>query len=122
MAQPVRIKGLRETLRAADRAGKDTKREVNKTFRKVGEVIRVPWRGELERFGSKTAGGLRTRVRQRGVSVEQTRRKTSIPARRRPNFGPLQQDIGDQVADREEDRVEDEFDQALDRVAANFDK
>lgn len=122
MADTVRIHGYREFVRACDRAGKETKREVRRTFRKVGEVVRVPWRADLQRFGPRTATGLRTIVRTRGVTVEQTRRKSGNEARQRPNFGPLQQRFGDTVAIQREGQVVREMEHAIDTVADHFDR
>jgi hypothetical protein len=122
MAKEVRLQGYRELLKACDKGPKDVKKEVRSTFRKVGEVIRVPWRTSLERYGQKTATGLRTSVSQRGVAVRQSRRKSAVESRRRPNFGRLQQDLGDQILLREIGRIEGEFNDAIDKVADNFER
>ena len=122
MAKEVRLIGYRELLRACDQGPKDVKKEVRSTFRKVGEVIRVPWRAGLERYGQKTATGLRTSVAQRGVAVRQSRRKSAVESRRRANFGRLQQDLGDQILRREIGRIEGEFNDAIDKVADNFER
>lgn len=122
MAQQVRLTGYRELLRACNQAEKDTKKFVRSAFREVGEVVRVPWRSDLARFGRKTETGLRTSVSQRGVAVRQSRRKSTVESRRRPNFGRLQQDLGDRVLDREGNRIEGEFKHAIDKVADNFER
>lgn len=114
----VRVNGYREFLRACDRAGKETKKEVRGTFREVGEVVRVPWARDLDRFGGKTARGLRTSVRQTGVSVRQSLRKTTGL---RPDFGRLQQSLGDAVLEDREDEIGARFEDAIDRVADHFD-
>lgn len=120
--QDVRLTGYRELQRAVAQGPKDVKKEVQSTFRQVGEIIRVPWRGGLERYGQRTSTGLRTIVRQRGVSVEQTRRKSKVELRRRPNLTRIQQDIGDKVLDREGSRIEGAFNDAIDTVADNFER
>lgn len=122
MAKEVRLTGYREFLRACDQGPKDVKKEVRSTFRKVGEVIRVPWRTGLERYGQRTATGLRTSVSQRGVAVRQSRRKSAVESRRRPNFGRVQQDLGDRILQREVGRIEDEFQDAIDTVADHFER
>jgi hypothetical protein len=114
----IQLEGYREFLRACDRGTKETKKEVRGTFREVGEIVRVDWATNLGRFGAKTSTGLRTRVRQRGVEVEQTRRKTTG---QHPEFGRHQQRIGEAVLAVNADRVNSEMDQALDRVADHFD-
>lgn len=117
--ETVRVHGYREFLRAADRAGKESKREVRAAFREVGDVVRVDWSRDEERFGSKTAQGLRTRVRQRGVSVEQSLRKTTG---RRPDFGRLQQRIGEDVLAGKEREIDNRMEEAIDRVADHFER
>lgn len=120
MAEPVKVSGYREFLRACDRAGKETKKEVRDTFRKVGDIVRDDAR---ERFGSlspKTAAGFRTSVRLRGVSVEQSLRKTTGL---RPDWGSTQMRLGLIPAlDAREDEVESEFERAIDKVADHFER
>jgi hypothetical protein len=118
----VRLTGYRELLRACDQGPKDTKKEVRSTFRQVGEIVRVPWRAGLERYGQRTSTGLRTSVSQRGVAVRQSRRKSPIESLRRPNFTRIQQSIGDRVLDREGGRIEGEFKHAIDTVADHFER
>lgn len=122
MAKEVRLIGYRELLRACDQGPKDTKKEVRSTFRQVGEVIRVPWRAGLDRYGQRTSSGLRTSVSQRGVAVRQSRRKSAVESRRRPNFGRLQQNIGDRILQQQTGRIEREFNNAIDKVADNFER
>jgi hypothetical protein len=114
----VTVKGYREFLRACDRAGKETKKEIRGTFREVGEVVRVPWAHDLDRFGTKTARGLRVSVAQKGVSVRQSLRKTTGT---RPDFGRIQQTFGDAVLASKQTEVEHAFEKAIDRVADHFD-
>jgi hypothetical protein len=109
---------LNDFLRACDRAGKEAQEEVRGTLFRGGEIVRVDWATNLTRFGAKTATGLRTRVRQRGVEVEQTRRKTTG---QHPEFGRHQQRIGETVLATNAGRVTSEMDKALDRVADHFD-
>lgn len=113
------VRGYTEFVRACDHADRETRKELRSTFREVGEVVRVEWAGDEQRFGAFTASGLRTIVRQRGVSVEQTRRKTTGL---RPDFGRLQQSVGDQVFDGKEAEIEDAFEKAIDRVADHFER
>lgn len=118
-AETIRLRGYREFLRATDRAGKETKTAVRATFREVGEVVREPWADELDRFGSKTAHGLRTVVRTRGVNVEQTQRKTTG---KHPDFGRKQQLIGEAVLDEKADEVGERMEDAIDEVADHFER
>lgn len=111
------VQGYREFLRACDRAGKETKREVRGTFRKVGDIVKADWATDFARYDAKSAAGYRTVVRQRGVSVEQSLRKTTG---KRPDFGRLQQRHGDAALARKGDEVEHEMENALGRVADHF--
>jgi hypothetical protein len=76
------VKGYREFLRACAKAEKDTRKEVRAAFREVGDIVRVDAARRLDGLSPKAAAGLRTRVRQRGVSVEQSLRRTTG---KRPN-------------------------------------
>lgn len=87
MAQGLRVKGYRELLRACDRASKDIKREVRSALRAVGEIVRARASSLFEDASPKSAAGYRVRVRQRGVAVEQSLRRTTGT---RPDFGALQ--------------------------------
>jgi hypothetical protein len=73
----VRIHGYREFLFACDRAGKETKKLVRGSFREVGEIVRIDAARLLSPVSARSAGGYRTRVRARGVIVEQSLRKTT---------------------------------------------
>lgn len=117
MAETVRVTGYREFVRACDHAGPDTKKQVRTALRQAGESVQGQWSADEERFGSRTATGLRTIVRTRGISVEQTRRKTTGT---RPDFGRLQQRIGDAVFDSKQSEIERDFEHAIDQVADHF--
>ena len=64
-----------------------------------------------------TAAGLRTRVRQRGVSVEQSLRKTTGL---RPDYGRLQQGYGDQALEDKRGDVVEKYEDGMDRVVDHF--
>lgn len=119
MADSVKVKGYREFLRACDRADKQTKREVRKTFREVGDIVRDDARERFSGLSERTAAGFRTVVRQRGVSVEQKLRKTTGL---RPDWGAIQMRKALLPAlNSKERQVVREFEQAMDRVADHFD-
>ncbi len=122
MARTVRIRGYDKLLRSIAAADKATAKEVRSSLRSAAEVVRVPWAAEdLDRFGAKTAAGMRTVVRKRGVAVEQSLRKSSVEARRRPKFGTKQQRIGEAITDAKGAELQREFDVAGERIAAKFD-
>lgn len=85
----VRVRGLNETLRAFRYIGGDLNKEVRAELKQVGEIVRrdASVRASAKGYGARTQSGYRTRVRQKGVAVEQSRRKTTG---KRPEFGALQ--------------------------------
>lgn len=114
------VRGYKETLRAFDRAGKESKKFVRGTYREVGDIVRVDAVGKFAAYDARSAAGYRTRVRQRGVSVEQSLRKTT---RQHPEYGALQMRKALVPALTEnEDRVTEAFEAALDKVADHFDR
>jgi hypothetical protein len=114
----VAVHGYREFLRAADHAGKESKKAVRDTFRQVGDVVRVEWTREFGvKYDARSAAGYRTSVRQRGVQVGQSLRKTTGL---RPDYGRLQQRVGETVLQSKEGEIVRDMDRALDRVAEHF--
>lgn len=124
MASPgtINVRGYREFLRATDRAEKSSKTFVRDNFREVGEVVRVPAADDLRDLQptGKSAAGLRTIVRTRGVAVEQTLRKTTG---KRPDWGKTQmRKILLPNVDAHEREIEQKLEEKLDVIADHFDK
>lgn len=118
----VRIRGYDKLQRSIVEADKATKKEARASLREAAEVVRKPWAAEdLDRFGAKTAKGMRTVVRKRGVAVEQSLRKSTVESRRRPKFGKKQQEIGDRITAEHAAELQREFDAAGQRIADRFD-
>lgn len=115
------VKGYREFLRAADRSEKQSRRFVRDNFRQVGEVVRVPAADDLRQLQTKgtSAAGLRTIVRARGVTVEQTLRKVTG---KRPDWGATQMRkvLLPELEQHQRD-IERIAEGALDRIADHFD-
>jgi hypothetical protein len=112
------VTGYKELLRACDRAGKETKKEVRDTFRKVGDIVKVDAAGKFFAYDVHTAAGFRTVVRARGVSVEQSLRRTTGL---RPDFGALQMRRALLPALAEDEpQVEHQFEEAISTVANHF--
>lgn len=118
-SQTLRASGLNETLRALNRADKETRKMVRDELQEGGEIVREEWSLRLDAFNPTSAAGLRTRVRTRGVFVGQSLRKTTG---KRPDYGRLQMRIGEDVTEDKEDDVIEGFENALDRIADNFDR
>lgn len=116
--ETLRVKGLRELMRATARAESGVRREVRASLREVGNVVRDEAERTFAEVDARSARGYRTRVRQRGVSVEQSLRKTTGL---RPDYGALQMRralIPALAAN--EDEIEDRMERALDVVADRF--
>ena len=74
-------------MRACAHAEPDTKRYVREAFRKVGDSVKLDAVQRFAPIDARSAAGYRTRVRQRGVIVEQSLRKTTG---KHPEYGALQ--------------------------------
>lgn len=120
MPNTVRVRGYREFVRACDRAGKESKKEVRDAFRKVGDIVKVDAAARFAHIDQRSAAGYRTVVRQRGVAVEQRLGRTTGT---RPDFGALQMRKAlDPALAAKEGEIVKAFDDAIDKVADHFDK
>lgn len=115
--ETVAIRGYREFHRACGLAERESKKFARDAYREVGNVVRADWSGRIAAAGLQTSSGLRTYVRTRGVSVEQSRRKTTG---RHPEFGPWQMRRGIQALQAKEHDVNRASEQAVDRIADHF--
>lgn len=114
------VSGYRELLRACDRAGKESKKEVRNALRAVAEPVRLEAVQLFSPIDVRSAANYRVVVRQRGVAVEQRLRKTTG---KHPEYGALQMrkalipalNANVAVVDREMER-------AIDRIARNFER
>ncbi len=121
MADPLtlRVEGLGGLVKAADAAGKETKKQVRDRLRKVAEPVLSDARTKLARYDERSASRLGVSVRRTGtVAVEQRLRRTTGA---RPQFGALQMTEALLPAlDDNADRIEREFEHALDDIADAF--
>lgn len=94
------VKGYREFNRALRHADKDLRREIREAFREVADDVRDEGRERFSRYGATSshrrshaysASRYRTIVRQTGVNVEQTLRKSN---RKHPEYGIAQMKHG----------------------------
>lgn len=91
MAQEtVRVKGLRDLQRAFREYDKEAAQQLRDTLRDAGEAVRGDAASRLGSLSPVSAAGLKVRVRQRGVAVEQSKRKTTGL---RPDWGTLQMSV-----------------------------
>lgn len=118
--ETVRVRGYREFVRAARRAEKESRTEVRAALREVAEPVR---REAIRRFSlidGRSAAGYKVAVRQRGVAVVQSKRKTTG---KRPDYGSLQMRKALLPALASNAReVERRTEKALDRIANHFDR
>lgn len=118
--QQIVLRGYRELLKALQRADADTRKLVRQAFRDAGEIVRRDAAERLSKYSARSAQGLKVRVRQRGVAVEQSLRKTTG---KRPDYGALQMRKALLPAREEQhDKVERFVEDALDRMGRNFDR
>lgn len=121
MADPLtlRVKGLSGLIKAADAAGKETKKQVRDRLRQVAEPVRADAASKLSRYDARSASRLGISVRRVGtVAVEQRLRRTTGA---HPQFGALQMAEALMPAlDENADMIEREFEEALDDIADVF--
>lgn len=77
MTQTLQVTGLTELLKALHEVDRGLEKEVREGLREGGQKVQGRATARFMRYGVKTARGFRTVVRQRGVSVEQSLRKTT---------------------------------------------
>ena len=73
----VYVRGFKELSKASLLADRALRSQQRNLFRKVGEPIRSEAAVLIAGKDRRSAAGLKIRVRQRGVIVEQSRRKTT---------------------------------------------
>ncbi len=117
--ETVRVHGLREFVRAADRAGAESKKAVRTTLRQVGEDVRQDAQQRFSSIDARSAAGYRVSVRTTGVFVVQSLRKTTGL---RPDYGALQMRQALLPALENADaKIAERFEVALDKIADHFD-
>jgi hypothetical protein len=117
-AATVRVTNYRETMRALARSDAASRKAVRAEFRHVGDLVKQDAAQRFSRYDAKSAAGYRTRVRQRGIAVEQSLRRTTG---RHPEFGALQmrRALVPALESNEEGTVR-ALEEALDRVCDRF--
>lgn len=86
----VAVRGIKPLIRDFSKLSKETSRELRAALRVIAAPVAIDVKFREAKWGPKEPRGIRVVVRQRGVSVDQTLRKSADIARRRPNFGGLQ--------------------------------
>lgn len=121
MADRVNVTGVRELVRAADAAGKETKKAVRDRLRQMAQPILQEARARLSVYDARSAARLGVSVRRTGtVSVEQRQRTTTG---QHPQFGSLQMKrvLLPALASNQEN-VMREFEAAVDDIVKVFER
>jgi hypothetical protein len=114
-------RSYRDTVRGFRDMDKDVAKGLRKQLRESGQLVQRTAAQLFEPVSPHTAGGYKVRVRQRGVAVEQSLRRTTG---QHPEFGALQMRTALLPAlDRNEPEVVAGINNVLDRAARhnNFD-
>lgn len=118
--ETVRVHGIREFVRAASKATKESKTFVRAALRESAMPVRDEAARRISPIDARTAAGYRVAVRQRGVAVEQRLRKTTGT---RPDYGALQMRRALLPAlRREAANTERRVERALDVIADHFER
>lgn len=116
----LQVEGLTSVLRGFHQADRDAKKLMYGELREIGNVVKRDAALFLSPVSSHSAAGFKTRVRQRGVAVEQSLRKTSGA---HPEWGSYQMKHALLPAlMRREDDTERAMEQAMDKMAVNFNR
>jgi hypothetical protein len=114
----LQVRDFTAFMRALALADKADRKAVRDELRQVGDIVRRDAVRFFSPVNAHSAGGYRTRVRQRGVAVEQSIRKTTGL---HPEWGSLQMRRALLPAlMSNEDTLTRGLEQALDRVADHF--
>jgi hypothetical protein len=76
-SETLRVENLRGLMRALAAADREASRALRANLRHAGEVVRDDAGPRIARKDIRSAAGLRVRVRQRGVAVEQSLSRTT---------------------------------------------
>jgi hypothetical protein len=114
-AQTIRVEGLAELQRDFRRIAKDLAKEVREELRKAAEPVRREAQALFSPVSADSAAAYKVRVRQRGVAVEQSKRRVTGL---RPDYGRLQMGRALIPAlERKADGVVDDLGEMLDKLA-----
>jgi hypothetical protein len=107
------VRGLSQFMVALGVADRQTKKMVVTELRGTGEAVRQDAAAFMSRINGKTAAGFRVRVRQRGVAVAQSVRKTTG---KHPEYGSLQMRVLARAVSEHADDTERAMERAMDRI------
>src|SRR5215831_3188478 len=112
--ETVAVRGYKELVKASYLADRQLRRQMRDTFRQVGEPVRSEAAIRFAAVDARSARGYRVRVRQTGVIVEQSLRRTTG---KHPEYGKLQMKRALLPALRDEEpETMRRFERAVDQV------
>jgi hypothetical protein len=118
--ETVAVRGLSELIRDFKTFDKPVRTELRKSLRDVGDIVKRDAAGRFGPVNSRSAGGFKTRVRQRGIAVEQSIRKTTG---KHPEYGSLQMRKALLPAlMSNEDDMHRELERAMDKICRQFER
>lgn len=114
----LRLDGYREFMVACAQAEPHLRRRAREVFRTVGHSVQRGAASRIAPRNARTAAGYKTVVRQRGIAVEQSLRKTTGG---HPEWGGIQmrQALMPALEANEAELLRD-LERAIDRVADQF--
>jgi hypothetical protein len=116
-AETVRVRGLRETVRALDKINRDAKRVVLAELAMAAEPIAQQARANISRYQGASLNTIRPRAGVGGAYVTQSARKVTGL---RGDFGALQMTRGLMPAlEDHADEIVPRLERALDRLASS---
>jgi len=116
----LRVDGYKQTMQAIARTDKATRKAVREELRKAGDNVKAGAALRFARYDARSAAGYRTRVRQRGIAVEQSKKRTTG---KHPEFGALQMRKALLPSlYMNEPRTERALEAALDRICDRFNR
>jgi hypothetical protein len=87
MAEAVRVKGYREVVKGFRDMDKDVAKGIREELRSAGQIVQREASALFAPVSERSAAGYKVRVRQKGVAVEQSLRRTTGE---HPEYGALQ--------------------------------
>jgi hypothetical protein len=114
------LKGMQQFLAANRAAPRNVRKATTEVFRRVGDSVKAGAAARMLPIDARSAAGYRTVVRQRGITVEQSLRKTTG---KHPEFGALQMTraLLPSLAANEEQTMQ-ALDRALDEVCDIYER
>ena len=118
--ETVAVRGLTELIRDFKNLDKPVRYRLRQSLRDVGDIVKQDAATRFGPFDSRSAAGFKTRVRQRGVAVEQSIGKTTG---KHPEFGSLQmrKALLPALMSNEEE-MNRELERTLDRICREFER